>query len=494
MKRISQSFNPKNTRSVKNLHEVLSYLAPDLKFKDERRFDEETEQAIRLLAKPDEPILEGSQLNPALVARINDTLVARKYEDTQHVVELHHNFRVLQKKKLLKLEIAKEEIKGKTIGDTTHASIAAFQKKYKLPQTGRMDAATEEKLESVITSIAGSKPQPKKLLKTRNVPELNRVVRALRLNESGERVQHLQKGLAWMGYKIHDQEYQGRTYGITTKNAIKQFQSDHQLPITGRVDKTTALAINLELGKANPNLLTCEKIRVRGSARDERWQGRGGITVRVYQQGLGGKETLLGERATYPNGFYDVFFTPPYDPYQTPLHLVIKFFDGDQLLKSMAHYNAKKVVWANYTEGEDRYQGMSEFEKLLKTLEQPLKAGGLAIESIEQSDTRLDIAFLFQETGILPETIMKLSLAHRIAQRVGQSDLPPAVFYAYLRQNLPPEMPSDLFPDEPKEWHEWLPRLVDQLTNGLIFMDSEIQQAALDTAFAQNFIPRVLKF
>jgi peptidoglycan hydrolase-like protein with peptidoglycan-binding domain len=493
MKRISQAFNPNNKRSVKNLHQVLRYLSPELAFKDERALDEETEEAIERLVKPGEPILKDGKLNQAVISEINEALVTKKYEDPGNIAQLHRDFRTLRKKKFVKLDIAEEEIKRNEIGDSTQAFIAAFQKKYKLPPTGRLDAATDEKLESVITSIAGSKPQPKKLLKTKNVAELTRVVRALRLNKSGERVQHLQKGLAWLGYTIHDEEFRAQTYGITTKNAVKQFQSERGLPITGRVDKDTARAINLELGQANPKILTCEKIRVRGSVRDELWQGKGGVTVRVYQKGLAGNDTLLGERRTFRNGFYDVFFTPPQDPSKAPLHLVVKIFDGNQELDSKTYYNVKKVLWVNFSEGEDRYQGISEFERLLKSLSPPLKAANLKIGDIEQSDTRQDILFLYRETGILPETIMKLSLAHRIANEVNQADLPPAVFYAFLRQNLPPELPTDLFPDEPDEWHQWLPRVVDRVTNGLVFLESDIQQAALDNAFAQNYIPRHLK-
>ena len=493
MKRISQGFNLNNKRSVKNLHQVLRYLSPEVKFSDERVVDEETEKAIEELLQPGEPVVKDGRLSRAAIGEINAALVTKKYEEPENIARLHRNFGTLRKKKFIKLDIADEEIKRKEIGDSTRAFITAFQKKYNLPSTGRLDPDTDEKMESVITSIAGSKPQPKKRLKSRNVAELTRVVRSLHLNKSGERVQHLQKGLAWLGHTIHEEEFRARTYGVTTKNAVKQLQSSHGLPLTGRVDKDTARAINLELGRANPKILTCEKIRVRGSVRDELWQGKGGVTVRVYQKGLGGRETLLGERRTFRNGFYDVFFTPPQDPSKTPLHLTVKIFDGGQELDSKTYYNVKKVLWVNFTEGKDRYRGISEFERLLKTLSPILEAAGLKIEDVEQSEARQDVLFLYRQTGVLPETIMKLSLAHRIANKVNRADLPPAAFYGFLRQNLPPELPADLFPDEPGEWHPWVSRVVDRVTDGLVFLEGDIQQDALDNAIAQNYIPRPLK-
>lgn len=508
MKRISPEFNPKNKRSVRNLHEVLKYLEPELEFKDERNVDEETESALYRMAQtryplqealPEQPakaletlLLPGGKLSPEMIRELNERLVARKYQDPQNIRQLHNSLLTLRKKAFVRLDINEEEVKAGKVGDSTRAFIAAFQKKYKLPQTGRIDAATDEKLESVITSIAGSKPQPKKLLKTRNVPELARVVRSLRINHAGERVQHLQKGLAWLGYTIHAQEYNAQTYALTTKNAVKQFQTDHQLPITGRVDKATARAINLELAKANPRLLSCEKIRVRGTVRDEQWLGMGGVVVQVFEKGLAGPGALLGERATFANGFFDVFFKPPHDPYRLPLHLVVRFLHNGQELATKTYYNVKKVLWANYTAGEQRYQGPSEYEQLMRTLTPALRSAGMQIDEIEESAARQDISYLYRQTGILPEIILKLSLAHRVANQVQRDELPAAIFYAFLRQNLPPEMPGDVFPDAPEEWDDWMPRLVEQVTNGLIFLDGDIQQAALENALALNYIPRAL--
>lgn len=494
MRRISSNLNPQNKRAVKNLHQVLQFLLPDVEFRDPTTIDAETEAAIRRVLEPREPILRERQLNPRLIDQLNQALVAKKYEDAQNISELHGQFQKLQRNRIIRREIDTEEINNNQIGRSTQAFIRTFQKRYKLSQTGEIDPATEARLESVLAGIAGSNPQPKKKLRVRNVTELTRVVRALRINHSGERVQHLQKGLAWLGYTILYEEYSAKTYGISTKNAVRQFQIDHQLPLTGRVDKSTARAINLEMGWAKPQILVCEKVRVRGSVRDELWEGKNRVTVRVYHKGLGDEETLLGERKTFSNGFYEVMFTPPYDPTQTPLHLTVKVFDGENELDAKPFYNAKKVVWMNFTEGDEPYQGLSEFDQLHKTLSPQLAASNLQIHDLEQSDRRQDILYLYRETGILPETILKLSLAHRIARNINQAELPPEVFYAFLRQNLPPELSDDIFPDEPKEWHEWLPKTLELLTNGLVFLESNIQQEALDLAFQHNLIPRRLKF
>jgi peptidoglycan hydrolase-like protein with peptidoglycan-binding domain len=442
---------------------------------------------------------ENGKLSPDLIGLINEKLTNKKYRDKAHIAALHKNLIVLKKKKFVKLDLADDEIQTNKIGASTRSFIKAFQKKYKLTETGKMDAATDERLESVVTSIAGSKPQPKKLLKTKKPSELTRTVHYLRLNMKSEKVQKLQKNLAWLGYKAHNEEFTSQVYGKTTREAVKKFQTDHILPITGRVDSATAKALNAELAKTNPQFIRCDRYRIRGSVRDELWKGKGRVTVQIYEKRLRGNDILMGEQKTFKNGFYDILYQPPLDSVtkkpKSPLHVIVKIVDdaGGEI-DSKTYYKVNKVHWVNFTEGTDCYLGPSEFEQRMKALAPRLEAANLKIEDLEQSDTKEDIILLYQETGMLPEDIIRLSLAHRIANEVNKkASLPAALFYAFLRQNLPPETPSDLFPDEPNEWAEWIPRLVLTLINGLVFLEADVQQAALDNAFQHNFLPRALK-
>ncbi|MCB0836423.1 MAG: peptidoglycan-binding protein, partial [Bacteroidetes bacterium] len=502
MKPISKQFNPKNKRSVRNLHKVLSYLTGEDVYKEDRllkKIGPKTKSFIKDLTGQN--IGKDNGLTDNVIDQLNEALVAKKYQQPLQIEQLHNRMALLKKKKFLKLEtdINQKERENKEIGASTTEYIKAFQSKYKLPETGKLDAETDARIESVITSIAGSKPQPKKKLKVKNPASLKRTVRFLRLNMRGDKVAELQNGLAFLGYIIHEEEHKSQAYGKTTRDAVVAFQTANHLPLTGEVDSKTSRLINKKLSSSNPTVNRGNTFRVRGSVRDELWKGKTEVKVSVYELGLRGKHKLLGERKTFKNGFYDILYSPPMDSVnkrpKSPLHLVVSIEKRNgEVLETKTYYNVKKVHWANFTEGEDRYQGTSRFEATNKALEKLLKANDLNIAELEQSERNQDIFHLAKETGVLPEDILKLSLSYRIALNIGQvRELPPAVFYSFLHQNLPPEMPSDLFPDEPSEWEQWIPRLVNTLTNGIIFLDEEVQKNAINNAFQGNLLPRSLK-
>ena len=502
MKRISKTFNPKNRRSVENLNHTLEFLLDRENLfsnKHDRKRITPTTRAAILEIVPDIELSEDGKLPTELIEQLNGRVIQKKYQNRETIAQLHKNLQVLSNKNFVKnVNLSPEEVRAQQIGPSTQTFIRSFQRKYKLPTTGTIDVATEEKLESVITSIAGSKPRPKKLLKVTNPDQLTRTVHKLRLNMRSEKVQNLQKDLSWLGYEIHQDEYKAQTYGKTTQNAVKKLQADRGLPVTGSVDSATAKLINSVLAKVNPAIANDKKFRVRGSVRDELWRGKRDIIVQVFEQGLRGPGRLLGEGKTLNNGFYDVPYAPPTDPrkkgVKSPLHLVVNFVENGEVLASKTFYKVKKVQWANLTEGSDHYQGLSEFVCFSRAIIPHLSAARLTIDQIEQSDRRSDVDFLSRETGIAPEAIMKLSLAARIANEINQTnELAAVVFYAFLRLDQPPELPGDLFPDEPDEWDEWISRLVDRLANGIAFLETNVQADIIDAAFEQNYLPRELK-
>lgn len=536
VKIISDAFNARNKSSVANLHKVLFELK--LLDKDEahievnkRRIGRYTIDAL-VKFQGDNNLAATGELDETTAKKLNESLVQKRYQKTEHIIGLHENLTLLKKKKFIRIDKIIEtqhkneleaiedlekrktrkealilelenkfnaEKKNNLKGATSNLLIEYFQKKYELPVNGEINVATEKKLESVASSIAGSKPRPKKQLKVKNVSELNRVVSKLRLNMSGEKVADLQRSLAWIGYKIDDEEFKNQTFGKTTRNGIIKFQEDNGLPQTGdTLNKATVIAINNKIGVANPKALT-KKYRVRGSVRDELWQPKGRIRIQVFEKGLRGTDKFLGERRTFENGFYDFLYTPPIDSDtqkpKYPLNLVVKVVDdADVELASKTVFNVKQTFWVNFTDGEDYYKGESEFDNFIKRLSPSINGAGITFENIQQSDTHQDIIPLSAKTGIPPRAILLISLAHRIATSINQKNpLSAAVIYAFLRQNQPPELPSDLFPDTPNEWNEWITQLVEGLANGIAFLDAIIQEEVLKNALTENYIPRRLK-
>ena len=57
-------------------------------------------------------------------------------------------------------------------------------------------------------------------------------------------IRNLQASLRTLGYPIEDAD---GTFGASTRQAVKDFQKDHQLPVTGTVDVATTDAIKIAL-------------------------------------------------------------------------------------------------------------------------------------------------------------------------------------------------------------------------------------------------------
>ncbi len=62
----------------------------------------------------------------------------------------------------------------------------------------------------------------------------------LSLIPKGEDISHLQNGLSKIGYFIDSKEKINKIFGKTTEKAVKKFQSENRLEITGKVDNLTA--------------------------------------------------------------------------------------------------------------------------------------------------------------------------------------------------------------------------------------------------------------
>jgi peptidoglycan hydrolase-like protein with peptidoglycan-binding domain len=456
-------------------------------------------------------------LSEALLAKLREKVVEGKFTSITQVTKLHKSLGRIKNLSKLEVNIDPAEIKARQIGSTTTAFIKAFQEKYRLPITGKIDPTTLDRIESVLAS----RPDAPKLLKIQSGQQLERTVTfPLRINMVRSEVKHLQQALAFAdggAYAIDEKEFNTSTFGKSTRTAVLAFQKAQRLPVTGELDKATANRLNQLLVHAKPSLKVPEKYRVRGSVRDELWQGKGAIRVQVLEKLLRGENPkVLGEQRTFENGFFDITYSPPINPITGQIkdifHLSVKMLaaDGSLVGNPLVLMNAAKVSWANFTEGNTPYQGASEFEVLMKKLDaalSPRNAAGqpvpvLAPEAIEETTENNDVTHLMVETGLTANDIMRLSLAHRlaaIARSEGAFDqLTPPVFYSFIRQNLPPNLPGDLLHPEDSdtdgriskaEWDAFIEQTKTDTLNGLVFLDDDILTIALDTALSSNWVP-----
>jgi len=374
----------------------------------------------------------------------------------------------------LNVVISPDEIKSKTIGPSTIEAIKAFQEKYKLPVTGELDKSTLDKLQSV----AASRGVREKIFKAPAANELKTVKANLRLNMSSPKVAEMQKALTHLGYMINEQEFKAQTFGKTTRSAVLAFQKSWGLAETGHVEADTLKALNSKIMQVNPNAEEVElKYRLRGSVRDELWARKPNMVIKAYEKLLSGESAgPLITKKNLPNGFFDIIYDPPVDPVtkqaKAVFHLAVKLYEpvdtnpaNDKLIASQIHYNVNMVHWVNFTLSDTAYQGNSDFVVTRDMLQKAI--GTLKIEELQETENNKQVTQLSLQTGLSTDDIMRLILSHRAANSVNQlNPLTPEVFYAFIRQNLPPGLPGDLLIGA-SDW-ETIDQLTEIASSGII--------------------------
>ncbi len=416
------------------------------------------------------------RISNAAAGKLREAALAARLGSKAQVAQLHRTLlRALNIAKLKDVRVDEAELKSRQIGPSTQAALQAIQQKYDLPSTGQPDAITFDRL----TALANSVPLPKKQLRPQPATELQPVQAAARLNMRGEHVGHLQQVLAHLGYPIDEQEYSQRAFGKTTQAAVLKFQRAHGQAETGHADKQTRVLINQAVKQANPKAETGKPAyHLRGSVRNEVWQGVAGARVEVR---IAGQPALLAERRTRSNGFYDV----PYPPQPGPVTLEVKALSaGNAELGSKRLVNPKPIDWLNFTQGDQPYRGTSEYTVRLAALQKAAPAG-VPIASLSAAQVGRAAA----EVGLSTDALLRLVLAQRLAAQLARPPLGPEACYAYLGQNLPPSLAQDLTEgplDEPR-----LKELVETAATELVFLQDELQRSAFENAITLNLLPIV---
>src|SRR2546421_4002189 len=68
----------------------------------------------------------------------------------------------------------------------------------------------------------------------------------LRVGDSGEIVAQLHEVLAFHGVEVSPEERKRRFFGPSTRDAVREFQKQHGLEVTGEVDEATAAVLEQE--------------------------------------------------------------------------------------------------------------------------------------------------------------------------------------------------------------------------------------------------------
>lgn len=453
-----------------------------------RNFDASTAAAIASFQKAN-GLAETGRMSDETFDRLERAALDAKFGTKNQVAKLQRRLIHVGKVAKLEVRIAPEELKARTLGPTTKATIQAIQQKYGLAETGALDPATYER----ITSVADSRPRKLQTVAAPAAPELRAVRRGLRLNMTSGEVGRLQQNLAYLGHQVAKSEFDARTFGGSTRSAVLSFQAAHKLPQTGHVDAQTRSTMNASIALANPDAVAAPAgYRLRGSVRDELWQGRSGVTVQIVARTLTGDGPVLAERSTLSNGFYDLAFEPAVGSGMVP-HVRVRVLDAAGVeIGSKIVFNPTSIAWANFTSGAEPYRGTSTFDLQMKAISAVI--GATPIADLREEDSPASpavearqISHVAINAALPPEDVMRLVLAHRVAASIGVGQLGPEVIFGFIAQSQPPNLPGLLIPAT--EGWTLIDQLVEQTVRGIGFMEPALTASTLEAATTSNLVP-----
>jgi len=493
-----------NKYRTENLHLLMDKLKIEISKdeKEKRISGESTRKAIETFQKNTGLKIDG-KLSEEVLNKLNEQVLKNRLLVKTQRGKIQSLIQKVSKVSKLDIDIDAAEIKNKEFDATTVKLIKAFQKKYKLPVTGELNKITVDKM----TSVAASKGRYIKKLKTPSVDKLKTVNKTLRLNMVSPQVAEMQRNLSFLGYKISENENKTQTFGKTTIKAIISLQKEKGLAITGHYDKPTSLLVNQLIKEANPKADSEHRYRIRGSVRNQFWQRKNQMVIKIYEKVLDQESAQpLAAVKVHLNGFFDIAYDAPINPFsgrvKDSFHLSIKLFtvkDQDKPVAVQKHYNVNRIHWVNFIESKNedgtfnyngKYLGESEFEIKRQILQKAI--GQKQISDLKETQEDKQISQLSIQTGLSTDDIMRQVLSQLVFKSVNiPKSLTVEVFYSFIAQNLLPDLPSDLLRGT-SNWGTIL-QLTERAANGVALLDNSIQQQALDNAISQNLVSQNIK-
>ena len=249
----------------------------------------------------------------------------------------------------------------------------------------------------------------------------------------GDDVALLHQELSLLGYNISAQEIQQKLFAQTTTEAVSDFQSQHNLQVTGKVDESTAKAIN--------EAVDALKFTVTVSVRSQEGNLLSKIAVKAFDKDLRTEE-LLGEAVTNEKGSCTITYTAAQftRAEKKSADLFVRAFTskGTLLGESDVIFNARCSESITLTVEIPEEPKLSEYEQLQAAL-------APVLQNLTPADlTEDDISFLLKELvteDIVSERLLRLLV--QSAQLAQTTELPAEFFYGLARQlNL--ELPLKL--------------------------------------------------
>ncbi|MCC3474017.1 MAG: peptidoglycan-binding protein [Microcoleus sp. PH2017_15_JOR_U_A] len=248
----------------------------------------------------------------------------------------------------------------------------------------------------------------------------------LTLNDRGAEVKALQTSLSQLNFTIPENELNEQVFGVGTRDALIQLQTNYKLDRTGVFDDASKVA--LERAIAALNVLTH---RLEGRIVFEHGLPAEGVTLKLYNRGFGGQEVSLGEVKTDNRGFYAL----PYQVNGKAVNLEIRAIDaqGKEISLSDTKRNASKNEVLNLVAPTAVQPLAAEYQRLTRDLSQQIDSLQ-QLGSAQENGDRQDLTLLHQATGWDARLIALASSAVKLSAETG---IPQDALYAMFRVGLP---------------------------------------------------------
>lgn len=235
-----------------------------------------------------------------------------------------------------------------------------------------------------------------------------------------------------------------QTYGDYTGRLVHLFQEQRRLEATGRVDETTARAMNAVLAEwglleepipENPCV-------VRGRVLSADGQPLPGLMASAFARGLRG-ETPLGTARTDREGHYLINYRSAQPSRRNGgVALIVRAYDPNDPDKVVAESpllaSAPAETELDLVIADRSYRGPAECQRIGEHID-PL------LDGLDPADLDAgQVVLLAARTGIEQTHLAYYARAARLAR---ETDIPKEILYGLFRQNLPVDLPGLLAQD-----------------------------------------------
>ncbi len=294
-----------------------------------------------------------------------------------------------------------------------------------------------------------------------------------------EHIYVLQQGLVALGYPINAEEIKERNFGAETRKAVMQFQQEYGLIVSEKIPADTVTQLNTLLER---------KYRICGIVTNGSGLPVEGVTLICRIVSFYGDMESIGSCITLRDGSYRMYLNIAGYLDEKELltnKLSVKIVDNPDKTTFSSGYlvidNTESIF--NFSSDMFSYKGDPIYTSLLKQL----NSLGIEISKFSYFLPK-DFQQLASITGIDIEIWMRFLLATLLDKDKQTQEF----YFGYLYQNIPVNMPLQLFAEEfledDKKWITDIEKYKITIVTGLNLLDAESLKAYTQWACKESYI------